>query len=123
MPYQGQIQDFSLEQRGAGPNYWCQPSMQKLFSMNGKNERIWSITFRYKGETTEEQVAIAIPDENEARCTGLFKKRECSINIETGDLTLRKVLVSDHGPFVCKSGGPDSSRLHLRNLKVNGEFV
>ena len=67
---------------------------------------------------------MVIPDANIARCQGVFADRDCSISMETGDLTLESVRTEDEGPYVCKKGfnvATWNSTHILRHLNVNGE--
>ena len=91
---------------------------------------------RFKGKSTDDndQIAVAVPDLADARCTGPFSERGCSVNIQNGDLTLDTVVVGDEGPYVCRKtfkGSTttyplrpinDSIPYRVRQLNANGEL-
>ena len=79
--------------------------------------------FRYKGNSPDrdKQVGVAVPDVNIARCEGDFADRDCSISMETGDLTLGSVRIEDEGPYVCRKTFSDGTWDKLRQLNVNGK--
>ena len=64
---------------------------------------------------------MVIPDANIARCQGIVADRDCSISMETGDLTLGSVRVEDEKPYVCKKIFRDGTRYRMRQLNVNGK--
>ena len=86
--------------------------------------------FRFKGNSTDidDRVGLVVPYNRTfdiARCEGDFADRDCSISVETGDLTLGSVRLEDEGFYVCKksfSDGISDSLYRLRQLNVNGQF-
>ena len=80
--------------------------------------------FRFKGDSPDpdKQVGLVIPDANYARCQGIFADRDCSISMETGDLTLGSVRIEDEGPYMCRKGFSDYTRYRLRQFNVNGNM-
>ena len=51
-------------------------------------------------------------------------KRNCHINMETGDLTLGSVKVEDEGPYVCRRIHKDRSVWDwVRQPNVSGEWT
>ena len=75
-------------------------------------------------QTEKKRVGFVITDANLARCERDFAGRNCSISLETGDLTLGSVRMEDEGPYVCKKSfrsDSSDSRDRLRQLNVNGK--
>ena len=88
---------------------------------------MFHLCFRYKGELPDKhkEVGWANADAGVAICKGDFanRDRDCSISLETGDLTLGSVQIQDEGPYVCRKGfnsAISNSTFVLRQLNVNG---
>ena len=56
-----------------------------------------------------------------AECQGDFADRDCSISMETRDLTLGSVRIEDEGADMCRKIFSDGTRYRLRQLNVNGK--